>query len=108
MQYQIGVTIWAEVSARRVSQLREWLAGAGVVQRLSDAQRGQHQNNARIRVGLPGAMSPAPARPVRRHYRALPQFVRTRGGAYFFLPSISALRYLVKLPGSAASAPRTR
>ncbi len=48
-----------------------------------------------------------PARPVRRRYHDLPQFVRTRGGAYFFLPSISALRYLAKLPGSAASGPRT-
>ena len=39
-----------------------------------------------------------PARPVRRRYRGLPQFVRTRGGAYFFLPGISALRYLQRLP----------
>ena len=38
----------------------------------------------------------AQARPVRRRYRGLPQFVRTRGGAYFFLPGISALRYLAQ------------
>ena len=38
-----------------------------------------------------------PARPVRRRYRGLPQFVRTRGGAYFFLPGVSALRYLAQL-----------
>ena len=37
------------------------------------------------------------ARPVRRRYQGLPQFVRTRGGAYFFLPGISALRYLAQL-----------
>ncbi len=48
-----------------------------------------------------------PALPVRRRYRGLPQFVRTRGGAYFFLPGISALRYLQQLPGSAPSGPRT-
>jgi Dyp-type peroxidase family len=48
-----------------------------------------------------------PARPVRRRYRGLPQFVRTRGGAYFFLPGISALRYLEQLPGSVPSGPRT-
>jgi Dyp-type peroxidase family len=48
-----------------------------------------------------------PARPVRRRYRGLPQFVRTRGGAYFFLPGISALRYLQQLPGSVPPAPRT-
>jgi Dyp-type peroxidase family len=48
-----------------------------------------------------------PARPVRRRYRGLPQFVRTRGAAYFFLPGISALRYLAQLPGSVPSGPRT-
>ncbi len=34
------------------------------------------------------------AEPVRIRLRDLPQFVTTRGGAYFFLPSISALREL--------------
>jgi len=52
-----------------------------------------------------GATFIVPARPVRRRYRGLPQFVRTRGGAYFFLPSISALRYLEQLPAGAVSAP---
>jgi Dyp-type peroxidase family len=36
----------------------------------------------------------APARPVRRRYTELPQFVHVRGGAYFFLPGIRALRFL--------------
>lgn len=36
--------------------------------------------------------------PVRRRYRDLPEFVRVRGGAYFFLPGVSALRYLAQLP----------
>ena len=35
-----------------------------------------------------------PARPVRRRYAELPQFVQVRGGAYFFLPGIRALRFL--------------
>jgi Dyp-type peroxidase family len=35
-----------------------------------------------------------PARPVRRRYAELPQFVHVRGGAYFFLPGIRALRFL--------------
>jgi Dyp-type peroxidase family len=39
-----------------------------------------------------------PAVPVRRAYTGLPQFVRTRGGAYFFLPGIRALRYLSSNP----------
>lgn len=34
------------------------------------------------------------AEPVRCRYQGLPEFVRTRGGAYFFLPSRSALRFL--------------
>jgi Dyp-type peroxidase family len=34
------------------------------------------------------------AMPVRRRFRDLPQFVYVRGGAYFFLPSLRALRYL--------------
>ncbi len=51
-----------------------------------------------------GATFTIPARPVRRRYRDLPQFVRTRGGAYFFLPGIAALRYLDQLP--AGRAPR--
>lgn len=34
------------------------------------------------------------ARQVRQRYRGLPSFVRVRGGAYFFLPGRSALRWL--------------
>jgi hypothetical protein len=30
---------------------------------------------------------------VRRRVSGLPQFVTVRGGAYFFLPSLRALRY---------------
>ena len=32
--------------------------------------------------------------PVRRRYLQLPAFVQTRGGGYFFLPGLNALRYL--------------
>ena len=46
-----------------------------------------------------------PARPVRERYRGLPRFVSVRGGAYFFLPGIRALRYLAALRD--ASAPPT-
>ena len=34
------------------------------------------------------------ASPVRRHLNGIPRFVQTRGGEYFFLPSMRALRYL--------------
>ncbi len=39
-----------------------------------------------------------PAKPVRHRITGLPQFVRTRGGAYFFLPGLKALRYLASAP----------
>jgi Dyp-type peroxidase family len=51
-----------------------------------------------------GATFTVPANPVRRRYRGLPQFVRARGGAYFFLPGVSALRYLQQLPAAAPAA----
>jgi Dyp-type peroxidase family len=37
-----------------------------------------------------------PADPVRLRYSALPRFVTVRGGAYFFLPGLRALRYLTE------------
>jgi Dyp-type peroxidase family len=52
-----------------------------------------------------GGTFTVPAHPVPRRYRDLPQFVRTRGGAYFFLPGVSALRYLEQLPAGARSEP---
>lgn len=41
-----------------------------------------------------GATFTIPHRPVRRRLHGLPSFVRTCGGEYFFLPSISALGWL--------------
>jgi len=38
-----------------------------------------------------------PADPVRERYTGLPRFVDVRGGAYFFLPGIRAVRYLAAL-----------
>ena len=34
---------------------------------------------------------------VREHFSGLPAFVTVRGGAYFVLPGISALRYIAQL-----------
>jgi hypothetical protein len=39
------------------------------------------------------------ARPFRQRVTGLPAFVMVRGGAYFFLPGIRALRFLAGLPG---------
>ncbi|MEL7342545.1 MAG: peroxidase, partial [Bacteroidota bacterium] len=41
-----------------------------------------------------------PAYPVRKRYRSLPPFVQTRGGAYFFLPSIPFIQFLSQNPTS--------
>jgi Dyp-type peroxidase family len=38
-----------------------------------------------------------PATPMRNRTKGLPQFVVVRGGAYFFLPGIQAIRYLASL-----------
>lgn len=38
-----------------------------------------------------------PRHPVRERVEFLPRFVQVRGGAYFFLPSVAALRYLAAL-----------
>ncbi len=40
-----------------------------------------------------------PGSPVRRRYDGLPQFVTVRGGGYFFLPGIRALRFLTSTTG---------
>ncbi|MFT3694065.1 MAG: Dyp-type peroxidase [Kofleriaceae bacterium] len=44
-----------------------------------------------------------PADPVRKKYKTLPQFTQLVGGAYFFLPSIAALRVIARAPASSSS-----
>jgi hypothetical protein len=40
-----------------------------------------------------------PQRPIGRRLRGLPSFVRNRGGNYYFVPGIRALRWLGELSG---------
>src|SRR5271168_859436 len=40
-----------------------------------------------------------PKRPIRKTIKGLPAFTTVRGGAYFFLPGLKALRYLAGLGG---------
>ncbi|HEY7404823.1 MAG TPA: peroxidase [Candidatus Angelobacter sp.] len=47
-----------------------------------------------------------PRRPIRKQIKGLPAFTTIRGGAYFFLPGIRALRLLAS--GDAAAKPRLR
>ena len=50
----------------------------------------------------PAATTPSsmhvPMRPAALRSAALPRFAMVRGGAYFFMPSLTALRYLATLP----------
>lgn len=52
-------------------------------------------------IGPAGGRSPSRPLPARRRISGLPAFVHVRGGAYFFLPGIRALRYLSGLEPSA-------
>lgn len=47
-----------------------------------------------------------PRRPIRKQIKGLPAFTTIRGGAYFFLPGIRALRFLAS--GDAAARPRLK
>lgn len=51
------------------------------------------------RRGADGATFTIPSAPVRERVRGIPDFVTVRGGGYFFLPGLRALRYLASLPG---------
>ena len=41
-----------------------------------------------------------PKRPIRKTIKGLPAFTTVRGGAYFFLPGLNALRYLATVDGA--------
>jgi deferrochelatase/peroxidase EfeB len=45
-----------------------------------------------------------PKRPIRKKIKGLPAFTNVKGGAYFFLPGIRALRYLAGLSAGVPSA----
>jgi deferrochelatase/peroxidase EfeB len=45
------------------------------------------------------AIMTVPADPVRTRIHNIRRFVRVKGGAYFFLPGIRALRYLASVTG---------
>ena len=43
-----------------------------------------------------------PRRPIRKKIQGLPAFTTVRGGAYFFLPGIRALKFLADGPSASA------
>ena len=51
-------------------------------------------NGADPLVGPAGSTFRVPTQPVARQSDGIPSFVTVRGGAYFFMPGIAALRFL--------------
>ena len=56
-------------------------------------------------IGIPEVMNDSttpvftePAKPLRKKITGIPQFVRIKGGAYFFMPGIRGLKFLAALP----------
>src|SRR5207302_8867109 len=47
-----------------------------------------------VEMNTPADVFTEQAEPVRRRYRSLPEFVRVRGGDYFFMPGVEAVKYL--------------
>lgn len=50
--------------------------------------------------GSTGGTFTIPERPIRRRLTAMPRFTQVRGGGYFFLPSIRALKFIANVRGS--------
>lgn len=55
-----------------------------------------HRGGAR---GGPGGVFTVQAEPIRRRVTGMPRFVHVRGGGYFFIPGMRALRYLARMDG---------
>jgi len=56
-------------------------------------------------VGPAGRSLTVQAKPVRKRVTGLPSFVGVRGGAYFFLPGVRAVRYLASIASPASATP---
>ena len=66
---------------------------------------GLHDNKDPIigdnnRIGEPSSHMTIPGRPVPTRTAALPRFVAVRGGAYLFMPSLTALGFLAAFQGA--------
>jgi Dyp-type peroxidase family len=55
-------------------------------------------------VGPAGRSLTVQAQPIRQRVTDIPSFVGLRGGGYFFLPGVQAVRYLASLPAVVAAA----
>jgi hypothetical protein len=81
-----------------ISRQFEFLQNAWIANTKFSAMTGESDPLLGTRAEIPGCPvtadfnQPRDGRP-RRRVSGLPQFVTVRGGAYFFLPSLRALRY---------------
>ncbi|WP_138733361.1 Dyp-type peroxidase [Modestobacter excelsi] len=81
----IGVFLNASIERQYEFVQREWI----------NSPRFDGLRNEPDPIAGPGAGDfTVQGRPLPRRYRSLPRFVTVRGGEYFFLPSITALRFL--------------
>jgi hypothetical protein len=90
--------------ARRSSRVRSRRIRASITRQFEFIQR-VWVNDGEF-VGLGGEKDPLvgandgtgtftiPKKPIRRRLKGLPRFVTTRGGEYFFIPGIRALRWI--------------
>jgi len=78
-----GLTVMTPVESSKLEPLRHLLSKIG-----EDLQQ---ETNARY---LPGSQFTIQSEGVRRRFVGMPNFVTTRGGAYFFMPGIAGVRYL--------------
>lgn len=62
----------------------------------ADPLIGVHEVPTRVGVGVDPPVFTVPALPVRRRARDMQRFVHVRGGSYFFMPSLSAVRLLAR------------
>jgi len=76
---------------------RSWLHSANFNGLFKD---GDSISAVRVRDANANDEFTVPCEPVRKKYKALPAFTQLVGGAYFFLPSIAALRFIARAPAS--------
>ena len=88
-----------------ISRQFEFLQNAWMINTKFSGLTGESDPLLGNRTAIPGCPATADfnqprAGGLRNRVSGLPQFVTVRGGAYFFLPSLRALRYFAGLGGS--------
>jgi hypothetical protein len=85
-----------------------WTNGSGIARLDDDEKDPLIGANCPDGGGATGVLTIPRSVPPRRRLQGIPAFVSTRGGEYFFLPGIHALRHLSSNHLAAAAAPAPR